>query len=325
MSSLVEADDKPGKGKGKGKSPEQIARWQSGLIDGLDHEALAPNNVKSQDFTVQVVDGRPLRVRLHRSSTAGEKIQPCIAYIAGSAFFGAPLDRPEYIVWFVEHGFSVAQIEHRGSLEGGVFPAALHDVVAAVRYVRGHATEMAIDPTQICAYGLSSGSWFASMLGVSSSEKFQAAGLLGLLGDPKLLSQSSTVKCVVGVFGPTSFTAMDGHSVPINGVPPELHDEPNSPESLFMGFAVQENQEEVARASPLSYVEKSTCPFFLVHGDSDPLVPVGQSRILFEKLKEQGVDVTYEEIPGAGHGTREFGEETLLRKHLAFMGKHTAV
>ena len=39
-----------------------------------------------------------------------------------------------------------------------------------------------------------------------------------------------------------------------------------------------------------------------MHGDRDPLVPLNQSELLATALKQAKVKVTFEVIPGAGHG-----------------------
>jgi acetyl esterase/lipase len=44
------------------------------------------------------------------------------------------------------------------------------------------------------------------------------------------------------------------------------------------------------------------CPTFLVHADNDPSVPVGNSLILFEALRESGAAVTLVRHPTGGHG-----------------------
>jgi predicted peptidase len=41
--------------------------------------------------------------------------------------------------------------------------------------------------------------------------------------------------------------------------------------------------------------------FFVLHGERDPLVSVKQSRTLVQLAKDQGIDLTYYEVPGAGH------------------------
>jgi Prolyl oligopeptidase family len=47
-------------------------------------------------------------------------------------------------------------------------------------------------------------------------------------------------------------------------------------------------------------------PVFLIHGSSDTLVPVSNSRNLNKTLSQAGYDVTYIEVPGAGHDVTTF-------------------
>ncbi len=42
-------------------------------------------------------------------------------------------------------------------------------------------------------------------------------------------------------------------------------------------------------------------PQFVVHGDADPTVPVTQSRLMVEAMKEAGAEVKYTEVPGGNH------------------------
>ena len=58
-----------------------------------------------------------------------------------------------------------------------------------------------------------------------------------------------------------------------------------------------------------------------MHGDKDPVVPLGQSEILAEALKKNDVDVTFEVLEGAGHGNG-FDRPTILPLMMQFMDKH---
>ena len=54
--------------------------------------------------------------------------------------------------------------------------------------------------------------------------------------------------------------------------------------------------------SPLHHVSAfAAIPVFLLHGDSDPKVPVHHSRELAAALQTQGSPVTYREVHGVGH------------------------
>ena len=63
-------------------------------------------------------------------------------------------------------GFAVAAVNYR--LSGEVrFPAQLHDVKAAVRWLRANADDLALDGDRIVACGESAGGHLAALLGLT--------------------------------------------------------------------------------------------------------------------------------------------------------------
>ena len=94
--------------------------------------------------------------------------------------------------------------------------------------------------------------------------------------------------------GPTDFSQMDAHRLPEG----QVHNPADSPESQFVGGALQENLAAVARANPITYVNEGDAPFLVVHGDSDPLVPHHQSEILVAALKAANVPVVFYTVAG---------------------------
>ena len=223
------------------------------------------------------------------------------AFKMGSKEHGVPTE-------YLAQGYAVASINYRLS-QHAKFPAQIEDCKAAVRWLRAHAAEYRLDAKQIAAWGASAGGHLAAMLGTTGDVKeFDVGGNL---------DQSSRVQAVVDYFGPTDFLQMDAHRLP-NGM---THDPANSPESLLIGGAIQENKEKTARANPITYVTSDDPPFLICHGDADQLVPHHQSELLEAALKKAGVTVTFYSVPGAGHGpfsdpkvavmTREFLAKTL--------------
>src|SRR6185437_11314624 len=83
-----------------------------------------------------------------------------------------------------------------------VFPAQVHDVKAAVRWMKAHAKERRIDPERIGATGFSAGGHLAMMLGVTGPAD-------GLEGDAPPGSPDTRIKAVVNYFGPTDLGATD--------------------------------------------------------------------------------------------------------------------
>jgi predicted esterase len=58
----------------------------------------------------------------------------------------------------------------------------------------------------------------------------------------------------------------------------------------------------MAPDNPLSFLRNARgMPVFVLHGEKDDNVPVFQGRLLAQRAREEGVRVTYREVPGMGH------------------------
>jgi dipeptidyl aminopeptidase/acylaminoacyl peptidase len=99
------------------------------------------------------------------------------------------------------------------------------------------------------------------------------------------------------------------------------HNAPRSPESLLIGGPLQDNKDKAARANPIAYVTRDAAPFLIFHGDKDASVPIGQSEMLADALKQAGVEVTYKPIKDAGHGGPAFSSPDDLKMIKAFFDK----
>ena len=63
-----------------------------------------------------------------------------------------------------------------------------------------------------------------------------------------------------------------------------------------------ESPELWRQASPLYWVHKDAPPFLIIHGEADTLVPVEESRVLYNALKEvSNQAVSFAELPDAQH------------------------
>jgi acetyl esterase/lipase len=212
---------------------------------------------------------------------------PLIVWVHGGAWRGGSKDRCP-AVRQVLRGYAVASIGYRLSQEA-LFPAQIHDVKAAVRWLRAHAGQYLLDADRIGAWGSSAGGHLVALLGASGGVK----DLEGDLGNP---GQSSRVQAVVDFFGPTDFLQIGKFPSRIN------HDAPDSPEAHLLGGPVQENQQKAQRANPIAYVTRDDPPFLIMHGDRDETVPLNQSELLREALQRARVEVTFQVVSGAGHG-----------------------
>jgi acetyl esterase/lipase len=248
----------------------------------------------------------------------GEGPFPVILSIHGGAFMGCDKSDMQVLPMLegLKRGYVVIALNYRLSWEAA-FPALVHDVKAAVRWVRSNARWYYLDPERIAAWGGSAGGYLSTMLGVS-------AGISELedlsLGNP---DQPSNVQAVVDWFGPTNFLTMDEH-LTASGMPPiegTEHNGINSPESLLLGAKITEVPERVKAANPVTYVRDNAPPFLIQHGVKDPVVPVQHSIELAGRLKDVcGNDqVILDLIADAEHGDPKFESPLNVKKVLDFL------
>jgi acetyl esterase/lipase len=226
--------------------------------------------------------GRELRLDIVRPRKKSPTLMPVVVWVHGGAWWaGSRKGGPGRIL--AGHGYFVASIEYRLSGEAK-FPAQIEDCKCAVRYLRAHARKYNIDPDRMGAWGSSAGGHLVALLGTSGGAK-------DLEGKGGWEDQSSRVQAVCDWFGPTDFPKM--------GRP---HEDTNSPECQLVGGTLTDKADVVRTANPITYVSPDDPPFLVMHGENDNTVPINQSELLCEALKNTGVEVTLVRVKNAGHG-----------------------
>ena len=206
-----------------------------------------------------------------------------------------------------ERGYAVASIGYRLSSQAK-YPAQIEDCRAAVRWLRAHAAEYGLDPERFGVWGASAGGHLAALLGTAAGEKRFDVG--------ENLDQSSAVRCVIDSFGPSDLLHW--------GDPPLLAalDTADTAVARLLGGRVRDHAELARLASPVTFVDRRSAPFLILHGERDPIVPVQQSVVLDAALRRAGVESTLVIIPGAGHGGGVFSDARILVQMAAFMDRH---
>ncbi len=227
---------------------------------------------------------------------------PVIICIYGSAWFSndrkSAAFRSGIGQTLLENGFAVVTINHRSSRDA-IFPAQIHDVKAAIRFIRANGDQFSLDTNFVGITGWSSGGHLSAFAGTSShTSEFSLDGekihLEGDLGD--FSGSSSHVDAVVDWFGPTDFLIMDKCGSSFS------HNDAQSPESSLVGGEIQTHVIACRMADPATYVKDDTPPFLIFHGDADPLVPHCQSQHLYDKLQAANVPSELFMIEGGKHG-----------------------
>ncbi|WP_433794532.1 alpha/beta hydrolase fold domain-containing protein [Actinoplanes sp. CA-252034] len=239
---------------------------------------------------------RPLTLDLFRPERGGPPY-PLVIWVHGGAWrFGSnKQDGPQLAPArigdrILDAGYALARVTYRLSAEA-TFPAPLHDVKAAVRWLRRRSGELGLDQGRFAMWGESAGGHLASLVALSGDDPVGA-------GDGGVQGVSDAVRAGVIWYAPSNLLTMAAQNHP-EGL--QDHDAPDSPESRLVGGPVQQMPKESAAASPVNYVTPDAPPLLLVHGEQDRIVPVGQSRELYERLHALGAPVELRTVPGADH------------------------
>lgn len=123
---------------------------------------------------------------------------PMAIYIHGGGFVSGSKDKlnPKVIARYLEAGIAVAAINYR-FLKHAPLPAAHHDALRALQYIRYHAEAWHIDKSRIAVFGGSAGAQLSMWLAFSDE-----------MADPKatdpVARESSRVYCVATSGGQTT-------------------------------------------------------------------------------------------------------------------------
>lgn len=196
-------------------------------------------------------------------------------------------------------GYAVAGVSIRSSSQVK-FPGQLHDIKAAIRWLRANAAKYNLDPAHVAIMGDSSGGWTTAMAAVTGDAP-ETEGAVGTAGS------SSAVQAAVAFYPPTDFLTMDAWAlrnckVSSGGTAGFCHDPADSPESSLVGCAIQTCPEKVQAANPITYITPADPPIMILHGGSDEAVPHNQGEQLYMALNKACKDAVFMSLPKAPHG-----------------------
>ena len=224
---------------------------------------------------------------------------PAVIFIHGGGFRAGIKDgeasKNRIIIPLVEQGFVCISIDYRLSGEA-TFPAAVEDCKCAVRWLKAHAEEYNVNPERIGVIGTSAGGNLSMMVACADETS-------GLEGDGGWEEFSSQVQAVCSWFGVSDLKLMG-----------EDYEEGRSQDSAlieFIGGLPSELPELYQLASPINHVTGDDPPLLLVHGDMDPVVPIEQSELMYQAYLDNGLQVDFIEVIGAGHGFSQKTDEPI--------------
>jgi acetyl esterase/lipase len=243
--------------------------------------------VETYGVPYRVISGRELQMDIQRPQPVGVA-KPAVVFLCGNGWgYDKTLNREGF--WYAldlanQKGYVGVTVDYSASAENsnrrpiGTFPAQVHDVKSAIRFLRANAAKYDIDPVRIGVVGFSSGGNLALLLGLTVPAD-------GLEGQDEYLQYSSSVQAVVNLSGATDLVSWNR--------------EPYV--SAYLGGSLKEMPEQYKKASPINYVKPSKVPILTIHGDKDTSVSPDQALLLDARMKEVGAHHTLIIESGRGH------------------------
>ena len=176
----------------------------------------------------------------------------------------------------------------------------MHDIKAAIRFLRAKQDDFGIKAETIVILGSSAGGHLAALVGVTNNH----SELEGEVGE--YLDQSSAVQGIVSFYGASNLRTILAQSTP-HGLKvrvPALE--------LLLGALPGQTPELARLASPVAHVDAEDPPLLLIHGDLDPQMPVNQSLELQSVYEQAGRPATFINVHGGEHGGPQFYDSAML-------------
>jgi alpha-L-fucosidase 2 len=217
-----------------------------------------------KDIVYARPDGVPLKMDV--SIPDGKGPFPTVILVHGGGWRNG--DKQKYITPLfqplTEAGFAWFSIDYRLAPQYH-YPAAVDDVVSAIRFIEAHARDYKANPHRIAIVGESAGGHLVALVGARYGKQLHLAA-------------------VVPFYPVTDMTRRlaDDNAIPV-----------------FLGDSSAALAQE---ASPVTYVTQGLPPFLFIHGTGDKTVPFEQSVEMCDKLKEAGDACELYPVEGAPHG-----------------------
>ncbi|MBR3328580.1 MAG: alpha/beta hydrolase [Atopobiaceae bacterium] len=259
---------------------------------------------------LQILIPNSRNAKAPRDGNAATCTYPCVVYVQGSAWMTQDVyANLPCIARLTDMGYVVAIVQYRES-GVGVFPDTVRDARNAVRFMRTHASEYAVDPTRVAIMGDSSGGHTATYAGILHDDDTAYNLFPGV---------SAEVRAIVNYYGSTDLSFADSNPTTTN------HNMPDSPEGMVMGgIDLNRDREARERLTVRCNIDESTAiaPVLTLHGTKDRTVNARCSVLLHQHLLATSHESHLYLLRGADHGGPEFWTPEALSIVDAFLRAH---
>ncbi|WP_245627798.1 alpha/beta hydrolase [Actinomadura oligospora] len=202
-------------------------------------------------------------------------------------------------------GFTVFAANYRLATTAK-WPAQRDDSLAALAFVRKHATSFNLDPSRVAVLGSSAGGLLATQLGTldDGARRVRGVAALSPVNTPYLAFQ-------------------DGGAMDATASQRKLRGAVDKLVGCEPGGAVTSCWNKLDDANAASHVSRGDAPMLLFHSARD-FVPATQSTALAGALRTAGVPVTVKTVQGRMHGGALLIDPTVYPTLLAWLKARTA-
>lgn len=268
------------------------------MLLGLGFTALpAAEPITRKDIPFAKFDGTELKLDLYLPDQGNPP--GLIIWVHGGAWRGGSRAGVD-LKGLTALGWAIASVDYRLSTQAK-FPAQIHDIKAAIRFLRAHAADYGYPAGKFVIAGSSAGGHLAAVVGVTNGHR----DLEGTIGDNAAVS--SDVQAIVDLYGASNLTTILKQSTPygLNLRMPAL--------DLLLGGQPDAVPDLAKLASPVFHVDAHDPPLLMLHGDQDPQMPINQSHELEGAYEAAGRPVVFKAMHGSAHGGPAFTSDASLR------------
>jgi len=212
--------------------------------------AVAVNGASQKLVDIEYAKAGDISLKLDLYLPAEPSGSTLIVWVHGGAWRGGSKNKPS-ILPMLDKGYAVASVDYRLT-PVAPFPANIHDIKAAIRWLRAHADEYGYNKESFVVSGSSAGGHLAALVGVSNGQR----DLEGKLGDH--LNESSDIAAIVDFYGASNLTTILKQSTPhgLSVRVPALE--------LLIGGHPEDLTAIAKLASPVFHVDEADPPLLLL-------------------------------------------------------------
>lgn len=216
----------------------------------LVSEATPPSVKEIKNIVYHQIGDRKLLLDAFLLKKKAKKTRPAVLIIHGGGWrTGNRTQHYALARRLADSGFVCFTVEYRLSTEA-LYPAAVHDLKAALRWMRTHAKHYAIDTNKIATLGFSAGGQLSALLGTTGDNpRFE--------GNSGNLGHSSKVNAIVDIDGILAFIHPESGEGDDSKRP--------SAGTYWFGYSKTDNPDIWREASALTYVSDKTPPILFIN------------------------------------------------------------